>query len=124
MLLTIASIRYLSVCRLRRIIWIDLCTVGGDLQQVFGRNLRSYRLSQALSQEAFADVWDLHRTYIGAIERGTKNLSLRTVERLADRLGLSPLALLRPPTAAPATTVVPTDGGRSRASGRQSGSEA
>lgn len=96
----------------------------GDLQQVLGRNLRSHRRSQALSQEAFADALGLHRTYIGALERGTKNLSLRTVERLADRLGLSPLALLRPPAAPPATAVVPADGGRSRASRSQSGSDA
>jgi transcriptional regulator with XRE-family HTH domain len=47
-----------------------------------------------LSQEAFADVLGVHRTYMGGVERGERNLTLKTVERIAERLHLDPLALL------------------------------
>ncbi len=71
----------------------------GDLQRALGENLRSFRQARDLSQEAFADLLGVHRTYIGAIERGDRNLSLRSVERLATRLGLEPLTLLQSPHA-------------------------
>ena len=61
-----------------------------------GRNLRAYREARGLSQEAFADVLGVHRTYMGGIERGERNLTLKSLERLADRIGLDPVALLRP----------------------------
>jgi transcriptional regulator with XRE-family HTH domain len=70
--------------------------VEGELQSVVGRNLWAYRKAQGLSQEAFADVFEFHRTYMGAIERGEANLSLQSVERLAERLGVEPLTLLTP----------------------------
>lgn len=66
----------------------------GDLQQVLGRNLRAYRESRNLSQEAFAYELGYHRTYVGEVERGKRNLSLRSVERLAAQLSLDPLLLL------------------------------
>lgn len=66
----------------------------GDLQRTVGRNLRAYREARGLSQEAFADVLGVHRTYMGAIERGERNLTLRSVERIVARLDLDPLALL------------------------------
>lgn len=75
----------------------------GDLQRAFGRSLRSFRLARGLSQEAFADVLGVHRTYAGGIERGERNLTLRSVERIADSLGLSPLELLA--GALPARTI-------------------
>ena len=66
----------------------------GDLQKTVGRNLRAYREAKGLSQEAFADILGVHRTYMGGIERGERNLTLRSLERLAERLELDPLALL------------------------------
>ncbi|HLI43659.1 MAG TPA: helix-turn-helix transcriptional regulator [Acidimicrobiales bacterium] len=66
----------------------------GELQRRLGRQLRRRRLELGLSQEAFADVLDVHRTYMGGIERGERNLTLRTVERLAERLGVDPLDLM------------------------------
>jgi transcriptional regulator with XRE-family HTH domain len=66
----------------------------GDLQVIVGANLRRYRQSQGLSQEAFADVLGWHRTYIGGLERGERNLTLRAVERIALRLKVDPLSLL------------------------------
>jgi transcriptional regulator with XRE-family HTH domain len=70
--------------------------VEGDLQRTVGRNLRSYRLARGLSQEAFAaEVFGVNRTYMGKIERGEENLTLKSLERIAARIGLDPIALLR-----------------------------
>lgn len=66
----------------------------GDLQRTLGRNIRSYRAERGLSQEAFADLVGVHRTYMGGLERGERNLTLKSVERMAETLGLDPLALL------------------------------
>lgn len=68
----------------------------GDLQRIVGRNLRAYREERGLSQEAFADVLGVHRTYMGGIERGERNLTLKSVERIAGHIGLEPLTLLLP----------------------------
>ena len=68
----------------------------GDLQRLLGANLRRYRLARGLSQEALADVVGVHRTYMGGLERGERNLTLRSVERIAAQLGVEPLALLQP----------------------------
>jgi transcriptional regulator with XRE-family HTH domain len=69
----------------------------GELQARVGRNLREYRVKLGLSQEAFADQLVFHRTYMGGIERGERNLTLRSVERIADRLGIDPTDLLSAP---------------------------
>jgi transcriptional regulator with XRE-family HTH domain len=68
----------------------------GDLQRNIGRNLRAYRQARGLSQEAFAEMLGYHRTYMGGIERGERNLTLRSVERIAARIEEDPLSLLRP----------------------------
>jgi transcriptional regulator with XRE-family HTH domain len=67
----------------------------GDLQRTFGRNLRAYRQARGLSQEAFAEILKVHRTYMGGVERGERNLTLQTVERLAKQIDEDPLSLLR-----------------------------
>ena len=66
------------------------------MQRTFGVNLRAYRLARGLSQEAFADIAGVHRTYMGGVERGERNLPLRSVETLCERIGASPLAMLQP----------------------------
>lgn len=66
----------------------------GDLQRAVGRNLRIHRQARRLSQEAFADIVGVHRTYMGAIERGERNLTLRSLERIAGRISVDPIALL------------------------------
>ncbi len=66
----------------------------GQLQRVVGRNLRRIRLERGYSQEAFAEVLGVHRTYLGAVERGERNLTLQTVERLAEDLGVDARSLL------------------------------
>ena len=66
----------------------------GDLQRRLGRNLRSLRVSKSLSQEEFADTLAIHRTYMGGLERGERNVTLKTVERIAGSLGIDPAELL------------------------------
>jgi transcriptional regulator with XRE-family HTH domain len=68
----------------------------GHLQRTVGENLRAYRLARGLSQEAFAEILDVHRTYMGSVERGERNLTLRSVERIAARIDEDPLVLLKP----------------------------
>jgi transcriptional regulator with XRE-family HTH domain len=70
----------------------------GDLQRQLGRALREYRLARGLSQEQLAELLDVHRTYMGGVERGERNLTLRSVERIAEHLALSPLGLLGGPS--------------------------
>jgi transcriptional regulator with XRE-family HTH domain len=69
----------------------------GDLQRALGRNLRSFREAEELSQEAFAARMGFHRTYWAGIERGERNLSLQSVEKIADMLKIEPLLLLEGP---------------------------
>lgn len=71
----------------------------GELQRVVGRNLRAYRQARGLSQETFADLLDVHRTYMGGIERGERNLTLKSLERIAEKIGVEPLTLLDPAAA-------------------------
>ncbi|SHE25575.1 helix-turn-helix domain-containing protein [Actinomyces glycerinitolerans] len=66
----------------------------GDLQKTVGRNLRTYRLQRGLSQEAFADLLGVHRTYMGGIERGERNLTLKSLERIAEQIGVDPGELI------------------------------
>jgi len=69
--------------------------VEGMLQKTVGRNLRTHRQARGLSQEDFAEFLDVHRTYMGGIERGERNLTLKSLERIADRLGVDPVTLLQ-----------------------------
>ncbi|MBM3703362.1 MAG: helix-turn-helix transcriptional regulator [Actinobacteria bacterium] len=61
----------------------------------FGNKVRSERLKQNLSQEAFADKAGVHRTYIGMIERAEKNVTLITIEKIAATLGMSISELMK-----------------------------
>lgn len=55
---------------------------------LFGKRVREERLKQNLSQEKLAEIADLHRTYIGMIERGEKNITLENIEKIAKALGV------------------------------------
>jgi transcriptional regulator with XRE-family HTH domain len=66
----------------------------GDLQKVVGRNLRARRRAQGLSQEEFAHAIGVHRTYLGDVERGKRNLSLKWLERIAIELDIDARSLL------------------------------
>ena len=69
----------------------------GQLQRIVGLNVARIRRALKQSQEGLADQLDVHRTYLGAVERGERNLTLKSVERLAMKLGVEPLDLLKPP---------------------------
>ena len=58
-----------------------------NVTKVFGNNIRRLRLAQGLSQEAVAERANLHRTYIGAVERGERNITLVNAHRIAGALG-------------------------------------
>ena len=55
----------------------------------FGSKIRSLRLKKKLSQEKLAELADLHRTYIGQIETGKRNVALKNIAKLAEALGVS-----------------------------------
>ncbi len=59
-----------------------------DIIRVFGINVRKYRTGQGLSQEKFASLCGLHRTYISDIERFQRSISLENIQRIADALGI------------------------------------
>lgn len=65
------------------------------LNQVVASNLRRFRKELGISQEELAEKCGLHRTYIGAIERSERNITLQTLEKLAESLGVSPHDLLK-----------------------------
>lgn len=60
-----------------------------DLLLSVGDSVRGFRLRLGISQEVLAERADLHRTYVGAIERGEQNVSILNIGRLADALGVS-----------------------------------
>ena len=66
----------------------------GRLQRTLGQNLRRVRVRWGLSQERFGEAVGWDRTLVGAVERGERNLTLKTVERLSARIGLRPIELL------------------------------
>lgn len=76
----------------------------GDLQRTVGRKLRAYRKARDLSQEQLADLLKVHRTYMGGVERGERNLTLQTLERIASSIGVDPLTLLQPTADTPLKT--------------------
>lgn len=65
-----------------------------DIIKVFGSNLKKYRTSMGISQEAFADKCGMHRTYISAIEYCRRSISLVNIQRIADALGMETYKLL------------------------------
>jgi transcriptional regulator with XRE-family HTH domain len=61
----------------------------------FASNLKEQRRSQELSQEDLADLCGLHRTYIGSVERGERNISIDNMERIAQALAVPLESLLK-----------------------------
>ena len=52
----------------------------------FGKKVREVRVKRGLSQEALADIANVHRTYIGMVERAEKNITLLNIQKLAKAL--------------------------------------
>ena len=66
-----------------------------QIQRRLGDRIRKLRSRKGWSQEEFAAVSGVHRTYIGAVERGEKNLTLSTMHTLAKTLDTSSAQLFR-----------------------------
>ena len=65
-----------------------------DIVKIFGTNVKYYRQSIGLSQEAFAEKCGMHRTYISAIECYRRSISLDNIQRIADALEIDAYKLL------------------------------
>lgn len=65
------------------------------LAVTFGRNVRQQRLARSMTLEGLANDVGLSYSYVGELERGRRNPTLKVVEKLAEALGADPLDLLR-----------------------------
>jgi transcriptional regulator with XRE-family HTH domain len=69
--------------------------VQNDPKKLVGMRIRELRLAKGISQEALADEAGIHRTYIGSVERGERNISLENIVRIAKALRMRPYELLK-----------------------------
>lgn len=60
-----------------------------DITRALGQRIRSYRTAKGLSQEKLAELSGCHPTYIGQIERGEKNATIESIEKIAAALNIS-----------------------------------
>lgn len=67
----------------------DLPSWMDDVRKRLGRNVARFRHQKGLTQEAFAELADLHRTFVSDIERGARNPSATVIVKLAKALGVS-----------------------------------
>ena len=68
--------------------------MSNDPKVIFGDNIRRLRTDFGWSQEKLAEACGLHRTYIGAVERGERNVSLENIVEIARALGVRPAELM------------------------------
>jgi len=68
--------------------------VQNDPKKLVGMRIRELRLTKGISQEALADEAGVHRTYMGSVERGERNISLENIVKIARALKVVPAALL------------------------------
>ncbi len=61
--------------------------MNDDILKRFGLTIKRLRESKGISQEKLGEISDLHRTYIGMIERAERNITLKNIEKIAKALG-------------------------------------
>lgn len=66
-----------------------------NIVQIFGDRVRYFRRIKQLSQDQLAEMSDLHRTYIGSVERGERNITLVNAQKIANALSVSLCDLVR-----------------------------
>ena len=72
-----------------------MAQMDNNISRKFGKRIRKLRMDRGLSQEKLAFLSNMHRTYIGGIERGERNPSLRNIEAIAKALDVSLSALFK-----------------------------
>lgn len=65
------------------------------IRETLSKNIKRYRQEQKISQEEFADIVGIHRTYIGSIERCERNVSIDNIEKISKAMGISASDLLK-----------------------------
>lgn len=63
--------------------------MDSKILESFGKKLREIRLKKGMTQEDLAEKADVHRTYIGMVERAEKNVTLKNINKIANALGVS-----------------------------------
>ena len=61
----------------------------GDIAKILGQRIRNYRTEKGLSQEKLAELSGCHHTYVGQLERGEKNATIESIEKIASALKVS-----------------------------------
>jgi len=61
----------------------------GEIAKVVGQRIRNYRTTSGLSQEKLAELSGCHPTYIGQLERGEKNATIESIEKIASALNIA-----------------------------------
>lgn len=69
--------------------------MGDSRLKLFGERLRQIREERGYSQEAFANVLDIDRSYLGGIERGERNPSIKFIYRVCDSINIEPNELFK-----------------------------
>lgn len=57
--------------------------------QKIGETIRAFRVQRNISQEVLANKANVHRTYVGMVERGEKNITVNTLRKFVDALGIT-----------------------------------
>lgn len=60
-----------------------------EIAKIIGQRVRNYRIDKGLSQEKLAELSGCHPTYIGQVERGEKNATLESIEKIASAMNVS-----------------------------------
>jgi len=66
-----------------------------ELRRIVGRQVRHYRELLKMSQQDLGNLCGLHRSYIGGVERGERNISIDNLQKIAQGLGISPARLMQ-----------------------------